>query len=415
LDLVAAVARRAVVEDPGRTPTAGGVSMPVFNRVRGVVDGERGVGADSAERIPTAERIRQRFNEGARVPLSWAQIVDGALREDRSRTMWLAAAQREPAAAWMGDRHVVFALRRVARALGQDWLAPRDYGRTRDTMVREDAKTMGEEGVLAGLLPTLQQVEGRWGFKGALKLAGLRQRPLRLADHYTQAPGLALVDATALYAALNQRWPSGPVLAAWASHCGFALQDVKGQRLGDVREAAAALLRQHGHDPPRAAPKGLGQGKRLSYLYPTPGVPGAPAANRTAASLKPDRYRELCVLCLRIWLSELTPRDGRTQRDYGAWVSGSGWVAHSRFRQVGGFAKLKKQAERANARARQAHGVAVPEQARARAAQLNQRRQRRKRDSPPAAGRLPAQFAFAAALEAVLRGPHCKGQPPKQG
>jgi hypothetical protein len=173
LNLVAEVARAAVAA--GVVPED--VSMPLFNRTKVDVDRKRGL-ADpkrDPERTPTADAIQMRFKDvaGRRVP--WAELVEIALRPPEKRTMWFAALGREDARDDLSDAHVVHALRRVAHELGGESPGFHSYGDVRDRLVCQDRAMHGDDGLLARVLPSANQVLAYcdMSWPRALRLAGL--------------------------------------------------------------------------------------------------------------------------------------------------------------------------------------------------------------------------------------------------
>ena len=138
--------------------------------------------------------------------------------------------------------------------------------------------------------------------------------------------------------------------------------------IGPQRDKAAELLRAEGIDPPSAKPRRLGKGKRLSYRYPTAGIPGAPPRNARRSGSEPDRrptkrylYDEerhtFAVLSLRVWLASLPADARRVRSQYAAWQAGTQWTTPSVFdKGLGGFSALKDQADEENARVREAGG-----------------------------------------------------------
>lgn len=185
---------------------------------------------------------------------------------------------------------------------------------------------------------------------------------------------------------------------AWARDSGFAMQDRPSGGWKPVVAAARALLVDASIEPPPGeGPKPLGKGKRLSYRYPTAGIPGAPA--RSDDPIRQADHAELCELALRLWLAETY---GRSREDYARWQVGSGWPAASRFDQHGGFSKLRARARAANTVERRVHGTPVTDATRLRAERL---RNRLVGDEAP--------VAFCDAVRAVLAGGAETGQPPR--
>jgi hypothetical protein len=176
----------------------------------------------------------------------------------------------------------------------------------------------------------------------------------------------------------------------------------------DLIRRAAALLAEHGIEPPPATrAKPLGKGRRLTYRYPTAGVLGAPPASGAPRN---ERGRlalrhELAVLGLRVWLASVPAGGSASQDTYRRWRSGTHFLAPSRFKDSGGFTHLKREALDANARARREHGEAVPASTLARIDEVVAQLAR-----PLSTVDVP----FGNALRAVMAGAHAERQPPKQ-
>jgi hypothetical protein len=428
LDLVADVARAA--ELAGAAVTAARVSMPAFDRVKRDVDVARAITDpdNDPERTPTADAVQRRFREVAGEPVAWSLIVEQALRAPEQRTMWLAALGREQPRDDLSDELVIHALRRVAAERRQPTLAMHEYAETQRELVAVDKERFGEDGLMEKLLPTLNQVLGHCGLRweSALVLAGLElpQQPKRRTSGSPNdllipaVAGMSVVEVAAFYAALNERWPSYPVLRAFATSSGVRMQDAPAGGMKPVRAAAAQLLEAEGITPP-GPPKALGRGKRLTYRYPVAGIPGAPRRDHAARSqqMPPDSRitelgRELAVLSVRKWLTERRDSGRRVRAEYVAWQRGSDWTSASTIdRNYGGFAALKREATEANAAARRSGVAVVAEQVLVRAQEV-----RAELRAIYAAGRArqPEPVPFAEALAAVSAGPHETASPPKQ-
>lgn len=186
LALVAAVVRAVAADPAEREAAPARVSMLAFNRLRSRVDVERGIGEpEYPERTPSAEAIHVRFNKDAGRRVSWAEIVDAALREDP--TMWLSALGREAEQA-VPPEVVSYALRRVARELGVSVLGREDYRAKRDELTAADREFFGDDGLLEQALPTVNQIEGQYGFATTCQMAGLRPAGEGAAAHSGAPP-----------------------------------------------------------------------------------------------------------------------------------------------------------------------------------------------------------------------------------
>lgn len=381
LDLIRQVFERAAVAR---------LSMSAYNRVLAELKVER-PGLVSA---PSAEAMHLHFNRLGSGRLSWEQIVGLALSEPGPRVSRLTVAGRLPMAPYLGEDHVFFALRRVARVAGVDTLAPYEYMRGRDEQLRRDAR---RGGLLRDLLPTEGQITticGDW--KRALDLAGLQPLVRRLPRRTAVAPrrGLPLADAIVLFCAVNGRFPGLLLLGRFAEACGFAVETV--DTYSDAVEAARELLALHGLPVPAERPVNWGKVRR--WEYPRDGVPGAPARDSVGS---PGFYtRELCIVALRVWDLELAATGKRTQKRYLAWQIGSEWPAPKVFSRYGGLTALRAEAFRANAE-RLAEGckpqAVLVELLAHSEALLTEARQRALQGAP--------DFSLAAAIAAVASGP----------
>lgn len=423
LDLIAGVAHAAVAA--GKAVSATKVSMPVFNRLKLDVDRARGIADPSGdpERTPTANAMLMRFKQVAGRTVKWEELLDGALRTGRQRTMWLSALRRDEKRDDLTDQLVIHALRLVAARRGVDTLTRRQYDETRDAMLEAERQRHGEAELLEYLLPTTNQIlahcELSW--EKALKLARLqpprqRQRGGHRRPHLNPAPGMPTAQVVAVYAALNGAWPSRPVLYDFATKCDIRMADPSGP-MGPVRAEAARLLGAEGIPAPTRT-RGGGKGKRLSYRYPTNGIPGAPlrdpVARRDQMRVNPrlaDLRQERRVLSVRVWLAGLAAAASRSQSAYAAWTNGKPeWVATSTLIRHGGFEKHKQLAAAENARIRQAGGDPLADA-------LAKAKEVAESEAAIYAGgtaRTPPPVPVGEMLRAVLAGPHTEVEAPRQ-
>ena len=170
-----------------------------------------------------------RFKQLAGRAVPCRELVDGALRTGCRRTMWLSALRREPTREGLTDEVVIRALHYVAARLSAPTVVQREYVQTRAQLVADDKRRSGDDGVLERLLPTGNQILVYCdGWPNALKLARLA-RPQAIPSVSPtpppQPPGLPVAPAVALFAALNNRWPSYPVLLDSARRCDLRLQN----------------------------------------------------------------------------------------------------------------------------------------------------------------------------------------------
>ena len=428
LALASKVARTAARD--GKAATAASAPMGVFNVVKLDVDRARGI-ADpkfSPERTPTAEAIQLCFKQLAERPVSWPELLSGALRPPRDRIMWLAALRREDPRDGLSDELVAHALGLVAAHHGALTLTLREYTHSRDALVAEDRALHRAQGVLERVLPTGNQILAYTGFKweNALKLAGMTSAARQHERHRKpppQQPGMPVAELAAIYAALNGMWPSAVTLRHFADSCNARVAASSGP-MGPYREHAAALLRVAGIAPPTRT-RGGGKAKRMTYRYPSGGIPGAPPRNprRNCAEgterptmtrrrhLHGEERRALAVLSLRVWLAALPADARRVRSEYVVWQVGTQWTRAGAFDEgLGGFSALKREAAKENARVRQAGGDTLADA-------LGSARSIRTEHrvlAPPRTVAKPEPVLFAEALRAVLSGPTTEALAPKQ-
>lgn len=380
------------------------VSTTAFDRWRRQADVDRGVDPDGPERTPSAAEVRRRLGAAANRPLSWSGIVTGALGDEHEP--WLRAATRETAAE-VSPAQLSFGLRYVAQTLDTRSLNRDLYEAERACLVVADEQRFGDGARLRDLLPTVEQIDGQYGWTNALVLVGLAaRRPKERRRAGRRAPaGLPVVEAVGFFGALNGRWPSATELAAWARDSRFALTNPAPLRdqWDAVCAQAGQLLAGAGcavpgpYEPPRG-----GRGaRRPGYRYPVDGIPGAPPPARLGPNRTPPeqaaRVRELCVLGLRHFLSGAT-RDSLSA--YRKWLPGTEWPGLSTINRHGGFADLREEARTANRASRAEYGVDITDAARARAQELQLLI-----DTAPAVEPVP----FAEAVAALLAGPLAVG------
>ena len=406
----AAAARTAgLVSNPRR------VSMRRFNSARQLPAVVTAFGED----IPTAEAIHLRFNARGVRRLSWQDIVDGALRDDP--TMWLSAVTRTPAVEdQLSEDAIRFALRHVQRTL--DGAVPNhdEYERVRVRLIAQDRRKHGSLSILADVLPTGNQIYVACGrdWSRALSCAGLeaadRRESVGVANRRPSVAGpsrgsIWALDAAlgcALYAAMNDAWPSHEALIRWGRHAGLSFQ-WPGVTDG-LMTVAGALMRAHGLEPPAAErPVGRGSVRRLIRV-PAAAFPDAPAPQRkqSAASGTVNdaahiEHAELCVLALRMWLAELAPGDSQGLRSYRTRRRGTSWPTQAAMDRHGGFGALRDLARAANAASRRSSGAPMTDFDRARLKELLAGRRPGHRPGRGPADRDPPRIDVAAAFEHV--------------
>lgn len=281
-----------------------------------------------------------------------------------------------------------YALRRVARARGVGGLRREDYRKTGTKLIAADQAQWGEDGLLDQALPTVNQIDGQYGFTNALQIAGLTNpataddapastsastppgRRGRGDAPPVQRRGLPLASAMALYGALNDKWPSPTTLIAFAASdtaCGSPTTSPK------RRSPAHPLANSH----------------RSRLRHPDPGVDTQPpnprgpapsgrqnagARQRQLAADCKDLFaakHELHIIALRVWLASLGARERRSRAAYLTWRRGRTWPSPSRFDHGhGGFAALRQAAENANRAEKTRTGTPTPPDLLDRAEQL---------------------------------------------
>jgi hypothetical protein len=273
LDIIAAVARLASPANPAR------VTQRVWDRRLAV--------SKYAGRAPSARACVMRLNRGG-ASLTWKQVVELSLKEGASRTQGLAAALREELSADLPDHQVYYAMRRVARELGEAPASPARYQRGRDRGLRA--------GLDAGRLPTANQLV-TWAKRERQEWVA-RSDPWFALLVGTQAEAAKCASTTwsriprrpssrnwgpanfpAAGAALrrrrrvNKKWASRPTLERFCREARVALQArPPGVKWADVIADATALLEKNGLDVPEEPLKPTGRGNRITYHVPAEGL-----------------------------------------------------------------------------------------------------------------------------------------------
>lgn len=239
-------------------------------------------------------------------------------------------------------------IRTDVRTLRGQAFPPEEYQRVCDLLVTRERRRLGGNSPLEELLPSAAQVRritGSW--EAALALVGLatyEQRAQRVFRHRGSMP---VVDAVALFVSLNQRFPSYPVMSAWAREADIRLQTPRGARGGwwaAVLDDVAALLQDQGLAVPAERPKAGRPRKGTDRSYVLPDEP-------LDAAAPGDTYwdAERILAVLRPWERDLPAsaeptmsRYRRDQRDHPE------WPAPETVRDHGPWEMLRDEAVRRN-------------------------------------------------------------------
>lgn len=383
------------------------ISQRVFNRLRADVDRDRGVDPDGPDRTPTANAVVMHFRARAAAPVAWADVVAAALAGSRAWTQWLVATRRAPSASWLTDRHVAFALRRVAEHLQAATITPQQYEAARPHVV---AERDGFDAVLASLLPNAGQLQHYCdGWDRALAIAGLEPAPppargKRASAASAQPAGMPPVEALVFYAVLNGVWASYETLRQFARESGFSLAKRPRGSWRPVVAAARELLERAGLSAPAGdGPKPLGKGGRIVMRYPVDGIPGTASYKRADAprDLAHEASRhEFAVISVRVFLASRARREPTSRAAYVAWRAGTPWASMTRVV----WSDLKREALAANRACRQASGTPVTDAVTERGTTLRELLDRYQPTTP----RIP----FEEAVRLVLAGPTAEHMPP---
>ena len=325
LDGVRAVALVAAADAPEK------LSQPQFDRHRDDV-------ADEYPQLPTARAIYMRINSGNQGRVSWGSLVRAAVKGGAAIRQTVVAARRSTPGVPLTERGVFFALRLVAGERETNSPSPDEYDATADTLRRS------RRGALAKLLPTANQLtQFAGGWDDALQLAQLEPRNRTDGESATQRKSkrkpaaVSVPDAILLFVAHQGALPTRPDLRWFAKTAGFALANDGGQPWdAAVTEARRKWAAEGRWFPPRAAR----QAERARY-QPKPGDLPAGLPPRTQLV-----DLDTCVDAVVAYWDTLPPGREPKQKPYGTWATASGYPAHSRFTQFGGFSEVRELARK---------------------------------------------------------------------
>ncbi|HZR94934.1 MAG TPA: hypothetical protein VFA56_04525 [Gaiellaceae bacterium] len=239
-DLVAAVARKARPDAPLQ------LTMKEFN------DAAAGVAAKKKlpPKPPRAQTIYASLHK------SWPTIVKEALDSSRNVQQTRAANERSEPALHLDERYIVYALRRVAMEIGEDF-SEDQYDAARRELIRRHERHPGT--MLVEILPTSGQVlalaDNDWN--KARRLAGL---PVRKAKG--RAPALPLERLIEHFFETKGRKPKAKEIRPYGNdELGIAVPDPAGVKWHDWLERTRAARAERGLSFDDAGPR---EAERLS-------------------------------------------------------------------------------------------------------------------------------------------------------
>lgn len=273
--------------------------------------------------------------------LSWSRILVACSSGRDPRRVVHSWAVRGPQPRHLHDKHVWYALRRVAGELGTEALSIPEYGAHREALLRRQRRRLAPD-LLDALLPNSEQIIVRFGsWPAALSFAGLRPRERSTFAHSRHELGMPIAEAMIVFVENNSRYPRKRELQRYMKDCGARLANTAGQPWSRCLDAAEAPLRERGLPVPAVRPRttaGPPPMNERSYRLP-PGrrIPGAPRS-------RVYWTRERCLEALREYLTHLRPgQDGRL-RHYERLLQANGWPVHPTLRKHGSFQELLAEA-----------------------------------------------------------------------
>jgi hypothetical protein len=234
-EIVRVVAEIAAARDEDRYKDPATVTHAAFNSARRAHEPE--VGA-----IPQANEICRQLADFDGAPYPWGELL--ALIFDPTRNIKKTHEQRlsEPDRT-LTEKHVVYAMFRVASSLGVTTVLPREYDDARDRLL-EKARDDGMELAIRRVLPSRHQLESACGgsWDRVLEVAGLSPRVLSAPP----APqGLPIVDALVAFYCGRGYLPTQRELEEAGRLGGYAYGGRKGRTwpilLEEARNQIAAL------------------------------------------------------------------------------------------------------------------------------------------------------------------------------
>lgn len=203
------------------------VSQPVFDQhAPGIAQ------AQGWDPPPQAHAITMRLGK------SWAEVKKQALS---SASIEHVLRQEEAArpAPWMDERHIVYALKRVAAKLEKETLFPFEYESGQRELVTE-ARCLRREATLPEILPTRNQIlvllEGDWEM-------GLRLAGMPIPESRPDQKGLGLVRLAEHYYEMQEKLPEHmSALRQHANGLGLAFAEAEAKAIGGIEMLVDELI-----------------------------------------------------------------------------------------------------------------------------------------------------------------------------
>jgi hypothetical protein len=259
---------------------------------------------------PSARQISTRLKR------SWPELVALVLDETRSVERSHDANVRQAEAKWITERHLFFALNRVARLLGLKTLSPEEYDAGRSELIDEDRRRHRYGGVIEENLPSKGQIEkaaarlvdgDEQGWDKALAIARLEPRakksikgtPLYLAIHYY----IEAVECRYL--------PTKEEIRRFGAEAGIGIEALErsDRTIGEHRAECAAYREGLGLPMPTAFPP---KGVTPLFKFPPEGYPDATPRRKIGGWNDEEILEALCAYV------EIAEAKGRrpTQKHY---------------------------------------------------------------------------------------------------
>lgn len=282
--------------------------------------------------------------------MSWTRVLKLALGPGRQTEQAERVRFKEPEAHHLGERHVVFALRLVAKRLEVASLTPGQYANERYKLLEE--KQRSQRQLYAELMPTVGQIErivdgGNTAWDRALELAFLEPRQVLrqqrdLAQRGRRPESMPLVKAIHHYVEANGELPTKRRLLEFARLADLQVGEPRRDWSKHVEEAIA-YRRTLGLEGPTELP-----GTTVSPGRPKPAVQvpigGVPGTNPRRTHGQPKYSRMDCVTALRRFLEESAQRP--TQANYAQFAQAFKLPAVSTIQRHGSFKELREEAQR---------------------------------------------------------------------
>lgn len=288
---------------------------------------------------PSARAIYMRLNKGrSGKRKSWRDLVREACDETVSDVRAESIARRERENPFIDERHVWYALRRVAQEIGRT-PTPDRYDETRRTLIEADRRRNGDDAVLEDLLPTSGQIltlAADLGWSGACELAGLEPptpaemviaiEPVRLAEHFYET---------------KRRLPKFAELYAHGEQLGVPIPRFK---ISKVRADLTAARAARGLATPADGPE---PGTELSAAELEQLLAGV-TKRRPGTSWTTDRVLDALADYMREYEAKVPLR----QKQYGAVRAEHGWPSNQVITRtakelgLAGFQDVLKEAKR---------------------------------------------------------------------